>query len=382
MAHTYSLGSSGSGKSTLIKETLPEKGFCVLDPHGDLAKEIADSRKAIYWRPADLSYPVGLNPLQAVPPDERWRVTADIVSIFGDIWNFKDAPRMSYYLRASIRLLLDTPHTTLLDIRRVLSDNDYRHSILTKCLDTETRQTWAEFNAKSLKDQTIEVGSLQNKVAALADPLPLRYILGQPTTIDINRVLADGLNLVVDLSGLEGEPGQLLGAIIINTIKNAARQVRQPYSLIIDEFHSFGTHTIASILAEARKWKLSLTVAHQFLEQINPEIRAAILGNCSTLNCFSVGPEDAQIMARAMDCNAKNLQDLSTGQYRQVTKRDGRRTDAFLSETQVLTLPTGYLAGNIKHTRSKLARPRAEVEKLLHSQPSLKKGKPKKIRWS
>jgi hypothetical protein len=141
MAHSYVLGQSGSGKSTLIKSQLPAYGFCLIDPHGSLARGVADSRPAIFFRAADL-LSIGLNPLQSKAP--KWKTTADIVSILSDIWNFKEAPRMSYYLRASIRLLLDTEGTNLLDIRRVLSDDTYRNRLLQKCTDIETAQTWDE----------------------------------------------------------------------------------------------------------------------------------------------------------------------------------------------------------------------------------------------
>jgi hypothetical protein len=129
MHHTDIIGATRSGKTNFILSTL-EGAFCFVDKHGDAARQIADSMECIYWRPADLSHCVAYNPLQAVPPDERWRVTADIVSVFSDIWNLgPETPRLLYYLRASVRLLLDTNGTTVLDIRRVLSDSRYRASL-------------------------------------------------------------------------------------------------------------------------------------------------------------------------------------------------------------------------------------------------------------
>jgi hypothetical protein len=127
------------------------RGFCYLDKHGDSAKRIADSspQPIIYWRPASLSHVIGINPLHNIEPDERWKVTANIVSVFSDIWSLgEQTPRLIYFLRASVRLLLDTDGTTLLDIRRLLSDVAFRRNLLKKCKDAETRQTWREFDAK------------------------------------------------------------------------------------------------------------------------------------------------------------------------------------------------------------------------------------------
>jgi hypothetical protein len=149
---------------------------------------------------------------QGVHPDQRWKITADIVSIFSDIWKLgQEPPRLLYYLRAALRLLLNTPNTTLLDVRRVLADVSYRNGLLRACGDPETRQTWKEFSGKKEQQQAMEIGSLQNKIAALADPLPLRYILGQPSsTLSITNLLLKGDNLVVDLSDIGDEPAALI----------------------------------------------------------------------------------------------------------------------------------------------------------------------------
>src|SRR5215472_12768287 len=135
MAHIWITGASGTGKSEYIKATI-EEPFCLIDKHGNLAREIADAFPTIYWRPADLTHAIGLNPLYNVKPDGRWKVTADIVSIFADVWKLgPETPRLLYYLRASLRLLLDTPCTTLLDIRRVLADDIWRSQLLRKSID-------------------------------------------------------------------------------------------------------------------------------------------------------------------------------------------------------------------------------------------------------
>jgi hypothetical protein len=219
LQHVYAIGGTGAGKTTWLEGLMADdltarRGFCYIDKHGDSAKRIADSSPLpiLYWRPTDLSFVISLNPLQNVPPDERWKVTANIVSVFADIWELGEhTPRLTYYLRAAVRLLLDTHGTTLLDIRRVLSDHAFRRRLMKKSRDAETLQTWAEFEAKDARQQAQEVGSLQNKVAALADALPLRLIIGQQTsTINIRRIVDSGTVMVCDLSGM-GDEGASLG---------------------------------------------------------------------------------------------------------------------------------------------------------------------------
>ena len=346
--------------------------FAFIDKHGQAARQLADSRPCIYWRPADLTHPVGFNPLENVTPDERWKVTADIVSVFSDIWGLgTETPRLLYYLRASIRLLLDNWNTTLLDIRRVLADDKYRARLLRKCTDKETRQTWTEFDAKDARQQAQEIGSLQNKVAALADPLPLRYMVGQPTsTVDFKKIIQRGTVLIVDLSDLGDEPAAILGAIIISAFKQAADAVgdpARPYRLYIDEFQNFGTSIISTILSESRKRGLFLTLAHQFISQLHEEIQDAVLGNCSTIISFRVGPNDAPIIGRAIDHNSKNLQELGLGQARKRTLFNGNPTDALLIRTTVPDLSTGYLEGNIRNTAANFARTRKDVEHALNT---------------
>lgn len=340
----------------------------MLDKHGTLAREIANSRSCIFWRPADLRFPIGLNPLNNVHPDLRWKVTADVVSIFSDVWKLgPETPRLLYYLRAAVRLLLDTPASSLIDIRRVLSEAPFRARLLHKCNDRETRRTFLELEAKKPEQQAMEIGSLLNKVAALADPLPLRYTLGQSTTLHIDKILERGTPLVVDLSGLGDEPASLLGALIINSFKQAAEAASDPqeYDLFIDEFAAFGSSAIASILSEARKWKLNLTVAHQFLTQLSVEVRDAVWGNCSTLISFRVGAEDAPIVARAIGTHPQTLTDLSVGHAYYNTIVNGETTGAKPWHVEPVSLPGGFLEGNKNWTAANFARPRALVEKKL-----------------
>jgi hypothetical protein len=366
--HEYVIGATRTGKTNYILDNI-EEPFCFIDKHGNAARELADAYPCIYWRPADLSHPIGYNPLQNVPPDSRWKVTADIVSTFADVWKLgEQTPRLLYYLRAALRLLLDTPHSTLLHVRTVLSDANYRSRLLRKCTDAEARQTWTEFSHKTLKDQTIEIASLQNKAAALADPLPLRLILGQPTsTLDFRKLIETGTNLCVDLSDLGDEPAHLLGALILNAFRQAADTFSQPqtYNLVVDEFQNFGTRVISTILSESGKRGLNLTLAHQFLSQLDEQVRDAVLGNCSTIVSFRVGPDDAQIIGRAIDIAPQNLMDLGRGRAYRRTLLNDAPTEAQYLETRKAGLPAGRFEANVRMTRAKYARLRNVVEKAL-----------------
>jgi hypothetical protein len=368
--HKYVIGATRSGKTNFLLSEA-EGPFAFIDKHGEAARQLADAMPCVYWRPADLSHPIGLNPLSNVKPDERWKVTADIVSVFSDIWKLgPETPRLLYLLRGALRLLLDTPGTTLLDIRRTVFDATYRAGLLRKCSDREVRQTWREFDGKDARQQATEVGSLLNKVAALADPLPLRYVLGQPnSTISLSKILERGTPLVLDLSDLGDEPAAILGAIVINGIKQGADTFTapQPYRLFIDEFQNFGTSIISTILSESAKRGLYLTLAHQFISQLDEEIRDAVLGNCSTIVSFRVGAEDAPIIGNAIDWNPQNLQDLGLGQARMRTLVNGRPSSALLLETTKMELPTGHLAANIRNTRANFARMRKDVEHALRA---------------
>lgn len=373
--HTYIIGATRSGKSNHMLSMPDGRSFAFIDKHGEAARQLGDAYPCIYWEPARTSYVISLNPLQDVHRDERWKKTADLVSIFSDIWKLgPETPRLLYYLRASLRILLDTQGTSLIDIRRTLADDAYRRRLLSRCTDAETKQTWLEYEAKKEQQQAQEIASLQNKVAALAAPDPLRFILGQPTsTINIARVMKSGVPLIVDLSGMGDEPAALLGAIIINEIKQAAETVRVPFDLYIDEFQNFGTTIISTILSESGKFGLNLVLAHQFLSQLDPEIQDAVLGNCSTIVSFRIGPDDAQKVAAAIDIGPQALMDLGRGRAYFRTLGTYGPTSALYLETEKTELPTGYLQSSITNTQKKYSRPRKLAEALMNTRRSRRK---------
>jgi hypothetical protein len=190
------VGKTGVGKSNFIKHLAAQMpAFCLVDGEGDLAKSVADSQPCIYWRAREFERPVGLNPLLNVPPDERSRVTAEAVALFSDIWGLGEhTPQLLHWLRASIRVLLDVPGSTLLDIAPMLTDQDFRGLKLEKCKDRWVRSVWRHFNIKQLKEQEAQTGSLLNKAEALASYLPLQLTIDQAvSTLDFRRAIDEGM---------------------------------------------------------------------------------------------------------------------------------------------------------------------------------------------
>jgi hypothetical protein len=278
----YVIGKTGVGKTSWLESLMAQdlaqgRGFCFIDKHGDSAKRIADSaaQNIIYWRSADLSYPIWLNPLQNVPSDERWKVTANIVSVFSDIWGLgTETPRLLYYLRAAVRLLLDTNGTTLLDIRRLLSDDNFRTRCLRKCTDSETQQSWLEFNAKDERQQTQEIGSLQNKVAALADALPLRLVIDHRHPPH-QRQRHRGYCRPLRHRRRTGAIARCAPGISIRIGGRSQVGYRGERAKGLHSLHR-------RVPGEARKWHLSIVLAHQFIAQISENgLHEAVLGNCA-----------------------------------------------------------------------------------------------------
>ena len=317
--HVYLIGKTGTGKSTLLYNFMAADlarghGFALLDPHGDLAEAVADSVPAwrtndvIYLDPSDLAFPIGINPLAGVESDRRPLVAAHIVAAFQHIWGNSWGPRLEYILTNALRLLLDAPGSTLLGLPRLLSDERYRNRLLAQSRDPMVRGFWLnEFAAYDERFQNEAIAPVQNKIGTLLSPPAIRNILGQPRSgIDIRRVMDDGHILIVNLSkGRLGEaPTHLLGAFIATAFAqategraNVPEAERPDFTLYADEFQSFATDSFAAILSEARKYRLALVLAHQFLGQLPPLLRQAVIGNAGSVVVFRVGAEDAPLLA-------------------------------------------------------------------------------------
>lgn len=319
-AHMYIIGKTGTGKSTLIanlarQDLLNGEGFALLDPHGDLIEQVLcsvpEERKPdlIYFNVPDIARPLAFNPLEAPAPHLRPLVASGLISIFKKLWEEFWGPRMEYILRNALLALLDLPGTTLLDVPRLLDDPDFRRHVLSYVRNDQVRRFWIrEYQTYPVRFRAEAIAPIQNKVGEfLVNPI-LRRIVGQPkSALDLRQVMDQGKILLVNLSkGKIGEDtAALLGGMLVTKIGLAAlsrtempEQERRDFYLYVDEFPSFTTTSFAGMLAEMRKYRVGLILAHQYLTQVDEPIRDAILGNSGTVISFRIGLTDAELLER------------------------------------------------------------------------------------
>jgi hypothetical protein len=371
--------------SLMLSDLAAGHGLALLDPHGDLAKAVIDAMPrhripdCLYLDPADLEYPVGFNPLFGIAPDRRPLVAAHIVAAFHHIWADSWGPRLEYLLLNSLRLLLDGNGSTLLGLPALLINERYRERLLATCQDVQVRQFWThELAAWGDQFKAEALSPLQNKIGALLSPPLLRNILGQQRpTLDLSGIMNSGRILIANLSkGELGEgPSYLLGALLTTAFAQAAQArasivetQRRDFHLYADEFQNFATDSFASILSEARKYRLSLTLAHQFLGQLPPLLRKAVLGNTGSLVVFRIGAEDAEALAPELGLGSPSaLCDLPNYEAWARLIRDGNPTDSFHLATEAPEIGTaGHTAAVIARTHARYTRPRAKVEAAIN----------------
>jgi len=320
LQHIYVIGKSGTGKSTLLESMAISdiergNGLCIIDPHGDIAtdviKYVPESRKKdlIYFNATDLAHPTAFNPLKGVHPNYHHLVASGLVSTFKKVWSESWGPRLEYILRYALLTLLEVPDATLLDIQPLLVNKDFRSHALGYVTQDHVKSFWNnEFEKYSPFMRQEATAPILNKVGLFRTSMPLRNIVGQKTSsFRLQRVLDEGKILICNFS--KGEIGEdassLLGSMLVTSIQLAAlhraaqeEHRRKPFYLYIDECHTFITLSFADILAEARKYKLSLFLAHQYIEQLDERVRAAVFGNVGTIISFRVGATDAEYLAK------------------------------------------------------------------------------------
>jgi hypothetical protein len=317
--HLYIVGKTGSGKTTLLRNLIVQHihrghGVAIIDPHGDLAEDLLSqipSRRAdhlVYFDPADVEFPIGFNPLANVPPDDRPLVASGIVEAFKSIWADSWGPRMQYILYNAVAALLDCQNTSLLGINRMLIDPAYRRWVVKQVRDPFIRQFWEqEFESYDPRFMREAIAPIQNKVGALLQSPVIRNILGQVRNrVSIPFIMDDSRIFIANLSkGRMGhDKSNLLGSLLVTQFQLAAmsranrpEHERRDFFLHIDEFQNFTTDAFASILAEARKYRLCLTLSHQYIDQLPLPIRQAVFGNVGSLIAFRVGNTDADVFA-------------------------------------------------------------------------------------
>ena len=317
--HTYIIGKTGSGKTTLLRNLILQHihqghGIAIIDPHGDLAEELLHHLPShrtdhlVYFNPGDLDFPIAFNPLANVPPDHRPLVASGIVDAFKTIWGDSWGPRMAYILHNCIAALLDCENTSLLGVNRMLIDSTYRRWVVKQVRDPFIKQFWElEFESWDARFMREAVAPIQNKVGALLQSPIIRNILGQVRNkVSIPFMMDDSRIFIANLSkGRMGhDKSNLMGSLLVTQFQLAAMaRSRQPeaerrdFFLVIDEFQNFATDAFASILAEARKYRLSLTLSHQYIDQLSLPIRKAVFGNVGSLIAFRVGHADGEALA-------------------------------------------------------------------------------------
>ncbi len=319
LLHLYVIGKTGTGKSTLL-ETLARqdlragRGFALIDPHGDLAERVAamaqkEGRPCVYLDAPDPSQPFGYNPLRRVRDDKIPLAASGILETLKKLWPDAWGVRMEHVLRNTLYALFEQEDARLPDILRLYRDETYRKQLARTLRNETVRRFWThEFEHYHFRQRADAVAPIQNKLGALlADPTLYRILVSPKEDIRFRALMDGGGALIANLSkGQLGEDSALiLGSFLVSTIGLAAFSradspptSRRPFFVYIDEFQSFTTLMLADMMSELRKYGVGLTLAHQYLHQLEPEIRHAVLGNAGTLISFRVGPDDATILAK------------------------------------------------------------------------------------
>lgn len=364
--HMYILGRTGMGKSSLIatlvrQDLLRGEGLALIDPHGDLAEGLVaaiPTRRAAdttYLDVADPSQSVHFNPLSPVPESERPLVAANLVDAFKRIWSDSWGVRMEHILRNILLTLLDQPAAGVADILRILTDDDYRERAVGRTANREASRFWSEeFRRYGARMRVDALGPIQNKISALlSNPVIARVLTARKSSFDCRRVMDEGKVLLVNLGkGRIGEgPALLVGALLTAQLGAAGlsrsdveEHNRRDFYLYLDEFQSYTTGTLASMLAELRKYRVSLVLANQHLSQVDKQISESILANAGTTVAFRLGPTDARVIAQELApvFPPVDLMNLGKGQVYLRLMIDGIVSRPFSADTtnRELILPT------------------------------------------
>lgn len=387
--HMYVIGQTGTGKSTLIKNMVIRDmqmghGVCVIDPHGELVEDILNFvprfrlNEVVYFNPSDTDNPIGLNILEAKDEEQKQLVASSLISIFKHLWKEFWGPRLEHVFHNAILALMETPDSTLLGIYRMLAEEEYRKGVVSRVKDPVVRLFWTEDFENYPPSFKKEVAApIQNKIGQLLTSTPLRNIIGQTrSTIDLRFIMDNKRILLVNLAkGRIGEDkANLLGSVLVTKLYLAAlerqdtpEERRKDFYLCIDEFQNFSTDIFPSILSEARKYRLDLILAHQYLHQLSESVRHSVFGNVGTLISFRVGSIDAKELIEEFksDFTSGDLEHAENYHAYIKLMIDGKRSSPFSMETLPPLPPCGDEAQKetlIRVSRERFATPREEIE--------------------
>ncbi len=383
--HVYAIGQTGAGKSTLLGNMIVQdihdgQGVAFIDPHGDLSVELLDCipswriEDVVYFNPADDRYPIGLNLLRSKASPHL--IASGVVGALKSIWRESWGPRLEYILYAAVAALAECDNVSLLSLQSMLSDGRYRAWVVKQVNDPSVRSFWVnEFEGYDRAFMREAVAPIQNKVGQLLMSPQIRNILGQVANrIDARFMMDNRRIFIANLSKwkLGEDKSNLLGALLVAQFQLAAmsradvpEHERRDFNLFVDEFQSFTSDSFASILSEARKYRLSLTLSHQYMEQVRPEIRQAVFGNVGSLIAFRVGQTDAEILERQFGgaFPAAALTSLSNYQVCAKLLSGGEPLEPFVGKTlSAQNVRNSYKDAIIRRSREKYATRRDIVE--------------------
>lgn len=393
--HMYIIGKTGMGKTTLMENMVIQDirnghGVCFIDPHGDSVVKILDFvpphrvNDVVYFNPADLEHPIAFNILESVESRYKHLVASGLMGVFTKIWANMWSSRMEYILNNTILALLDSPGNTMLGVVRMYVDKKYRKKIVDNIKDPMVKAFWVEeFANYNERYRTEAVAPIQNKVGQFLSSGVIRNIIGQSkSTLDLRDIMDNRKILLLDLSkGKVGEDNSaLLGAMIITKLQLAAlsrvdipEEERKDFYLYVDEFQNFVTDSFATILSEARKYRLNLIMGHQYIGQLTPDgnnrVRDAVFGNVGTMVVFRVGAADADYLEIEFEPSFTPTDIVNLPKYHIILKLmiNGVASDPFTA----MTLPVdeawrvGQAEKVIKVSRERYSKPREQVEEKI-----------------
>ncbi|MEK7607786.1 MAG: type IV secretory system conjugative DNA transfer family protein [Patescibacteria group bacterium] len=389
--HMYVIGKTGMGKSTLLENMAVQdiqngEGLAFIDPHGKTADLLLNYvpenriKDVVYFAPFDVEFPTSFNVMEDVGYDKRHLVVSGLMSTFKKIWLDAWSARMEYILTNTLLALLEYPGATLLGVNKMLSDKDYRKKVVANISDPSVKSFWVDEFAKYTDKFAAEATpAIQNKIGQFTNNPLIRNIIGQPkSSFDIRKMMDERKIIIINLSkGLVGESNaNLLGAMFITKIYLGAMsradtqekvlRTLPNFYLYVDEFQSFANESFADILSEARKYKLNLTIAHQYIEQMSEEVRAAVFGNVGTMIAFRIGSFDAEILEKefAPKFTAEDIVNLGFAQIYLRLMIDGIGSQPFSATTlpPIAEPPVSFREQVIQHSRATYGQLRSIVE--------------------
>ncbi len=411
--HMYVIGKTGMGKSTLLENMAAQdimngEGMAFIDPHGSAAETLLEYvpehrvNDVVYFAPFDMNNPIAFNLMEDVGEDKRHLVVSGLMSTFKKIWVDAWSARMEYILTNALLALIEYPDTTLLSVNRMFSDKAYREKVVAYIKDPAVKAYWTEEFANYTERFAAEaLPAIQNKIGQFTGNPLIRNIIGQPhSSFDIRKMMDEKKILIINLSkGLVGETNaNLLGSMLTTRIYLAAMsradlhpsvmKTMPNFYFYVDEFQSFANSTFANILSEARKYHLNLIIAHQYVDQMEEDVRSAVFGNVGTTVAFRVGPFDAEVLETvfAPQFTAIDLVNLGFAQIYLSLMIDGVGSQPFSAQTlPPLERPAVSCREMvISASQRNFAKPRASVEQIvidLHTPvpaaPKEKKDSPK-----